>query len=78
MNRLLVATVATPPGADGYGTVTVGDATRRCYFAPNRFATTAWPVPVAGDRALVTADATGGLSALWLLGQGTPTYTYTP
>ena len=71
MNQTNFATVVTPPGVDGWGTVTVADQTRACYFAPNRFAAP-WPVPIAGDRVLVTSNG-NSLTALWLIGKGTPT-----
>lgn len=71
VNTQRIAVVVTPPGADGWGSVSQGDQTRQCYFAPARFRTP-WPVPSAGDRVLVTLGRNQQLEAVWLLGQGVP------
>lgn len=61
----MTGVVATAPGVDGYGVVTVHGTNQRCYFNPARFVAP-WPVPVVGSLVTV-ANGEAGLVALWFI-----------
>lgn len=74
-NGLHFGTLATAM-IGGFALVDFPTERRRVYFAPARF-TAPWPVPGVADRVAVEIRGSGGEAhALWVLGAGVPSYTY--
>jgi len=76
MSRLMFAVVTTAPDAFGFGVAQFGDASRRFYCDPTRFAG-AFAPPEVGERIAVYHDImTVGREwvAVWKIRGGTPTY----
>jgi hypothetical protein len=72
-------TVVSAPDSDGFGTVLLGDETRRVWFNPLTFVSP-WPVPAPDDRVAVDVTPAGGreMHAIGVIGRGAPTYEYVP